>query len=226
MPFQIDLEKYKIIDLAKEVVPNLLDPGDRPFVIEESRLGDGTYKFDIRQTHTHVGTHVESPWHYYHEGKTITDFPLEHFMGRARLLRAAPSPGAGSMTLAMIQEQLEAHRGAFEILLMRNDSGKTPLRVEMEAVPYIRDLKIKLLIFEAGIEFGEGVEDGRKFHDLLMSRDICLVEFPEQCRELDRDAFYIFALPMRVKGLDSAMCRLMAVVERYTGGLGDWGTGR
>ena len=213
MVFSIDFSKYKLIDLSQCVVPNRPDAGDRPFVMEEGRLGDRTYKFDIVKTHTHVGTHIESPWHFFHEGKSITDFPLHHFMGTARLLKAAPSRDSDRVRLSDVQHQLEPYRGSFEMLLIRNDSGSVPLHFDMETVPYIRDLNIKMLVFQAGIEFGYGIEDGRSFHDILMSKDICLVEFPENCSALDRDEFYLFAVPNHIKGLDSAMCRLFAVVE-------------
>ncbi len=213
MTFDIDLNKYKVVDLSKLVIPNQSEPDDRPFFVQESHLPDGTYKFDIIKTHTHVGTHVESPWHFYHEGKTITDFPIEHFMGKTLLFKAVLDNQHTAVSLDLMKEQIEQYRGKFEILLIRNNSSNQ-IRFNMETVPYIRDLKIKMLIFEAGIEFGNGIEDGRKFHDILMSNDICLVEFPEQCKELDQDLFYLFAVPVRIQGLDSAMCRLFAVVEK------------
>lgn len=31
---------------------------------------------------------------------------------------------------------------------------------------------------------------------------------------LDRDMFYLFAMPLKIKGIDSSGCRLFAVVER------------
>lgn len=212
MIFTIDLSKYKLIDLSKEVVPGA--PGDRPFDIRESLLADGTYKYDIHNTHTHVGTHVESPWHYYHRGKTITDFPLEHFMGNARLFHAVPDRDGNTVSLDSLRQALDPYRGQFDILVIRNASDKNPLYFGMESVEYIRDLSLKLLVFECSVSFGRNSEEGRRFHDLLMSRDTCLVEFPEQLNQLDRDEFYLIALPMRVQGLDSAMCRLMAVVEK------------
>lgn len=214
MTFNIDFSQYKIIDLSKLVIPNIPTPDDRPFAIQEGKLDDGTAKFDILKTHTHVGTHVESPRHFYPNGKSITDLSLEHFMGKARLFHAKPAADIRRITLADVQSQLEQYRGTFEILLIRSDSGFSPIRFAMETVPYIRDLQIKLLIFEAGIEFGNGIEEGRRFHDLLLSRDICLVEFPDHCQELDRDEFYIFAAPIKVQGLDSGMCRLFAVLEK------------
>ncbi|MBM3289384.1 MAG: cyclase family protein, partial [Candidatus Hydrogenedentes bacterium] len=62
--FSIDFSKYAMVDLSMPVVPNQLTAG-RPFEVREGRLGDGTLKYDIVNTHTHVGTHIESPVHYY-----------------------------------------------------------------------------------------------------------------------------------------------------------------
>ena len=73
--FGADLAKYLVVDLSYEVVQGELE--DRPFDMKPKTLGDGTYAFDITRTHSHVGTHIEAPWHYYGSGKTITDFPVQ-----------------------------------------------------------------------------------------------------------------------------------------------------
>src|SRR5690606_27217336 len=89
MPFAIDWNAYRLVDLSLPVFPNQTVPG-RPFEVKRSHLPDGTHKFDIVNTHTHVGSHIESPWHFYGEGKTCTDYPLDFFMGTAALLRGVP----------------------------------------------------------------------------------------------------------------------------------------
>ncbi len=213
MVFHIDFTKYRVVDLSRLVIPNQPEPTDRPFHVQESLLPDRTYKFDI-QTHSHVGTHVESPWHYYHTGKSISDFPLEKFMGRCRMLRAVPAGEGNTVPLDSVRDALEPCRGRFEILLVRNDSAVHPLFIGLDVVEYLRDFALNLLVFTPDVQFGRDVEEGRRFHDMLMSREVCLVEIPAQCEDLDRDDFYLFAAPMRVQGLDSAMCRLFAVVER------------
>ncbi|MBI4558955.1 MAG: cyclase family protein [Candidatus Hydrogenedentes bacterium] len=213
MVFDIDFNKYRLVDLSLEVVPNQTDPY-RPFEVRPGRLGDGTHKFDIINTHTHVGTHIESPWHFYGKGNTCTDYPLEKFMGRTILLKSNPSAGQDRICLADVKQQLESRRGTFKILYVRNDSGQKPLRFDMECIPYFAELGLNLFIFDSTIEFGQGLEDGRKFHDLLMSRDVLFIEFPNNSPDLDRDEFFVFALPLKIKNLDSSACRLLAILER------------
>jgi arylformamidase len=213
MVFEIDWTKYRLVDLSWEVVPNQM-PADRPFDIREGRLGDGTLKYEITNTHTHVGTHIESPFHFYFKGNTCTDYPLEKFMGKAALLTTNIPENAPGVSLDHVKEQLEPKRGSFEILFVRNDTPRRPLYFDIACVPYFAGLNLKLFAFESTINFGREPKDGRTFHDLLLSRDTLLIEFPANAAALDRDFFYLFAVPLRVKNLDSSACRLFAVLER------------
>lgn len=215
--FDIDFSKYKLVDLSLQVVPGQTVPG-RPFEVQEGRLGDGTRKTDITNTHTHVGTHIESPFHFYVDDpqgrKTCTDYPLEKFMGPATILRASLKPGQQKVTVADCREQLEPRRGKFRILYVRNDTDQRPLRFEIDCVPYFAELGLDLFAFDATIEFGQGQADGETFHDLLMTRDVLLVEFPDNGQAIDRDMFYMFAVPLNIKNIDSSWCRMFAVLER------------
>jgi arylformamidase len=211
--FSIDYSKYRLVDLSTQVVPGQTDPY-RPFDIVEGRLGDGTRKFDIVNTHTHVGTHVESPWHFYGERNTCTDYPLTKFLGPATLLKAKPGEGKERVDVEDVKAQLEARRGKFSILVVRNDTAEKPLRFTMDCVPYFAGLNIDLFVFEMSVEFGQGLEDGRAFHDIMLSKDILLVEIPANLHDLDKDSFFVFAMPLNVRRLDSSACRLFAIVER------------
>ncbi len=213
MVFDIDFKKYKLVDLSLEVVPNQKVEG-RPFEVKEGRLGDGTLKYDIVNTHTHVGTHIESPYHFYFKGNSCTDYPLEHFMGQATLLKTDIAEDSPTVTLDFVKEQLEPRRGSFEMLFVRNDTPRRPLMFDLDCVPYFAELTLKLFAFDSTINFGEGAEAGKTFHDLLLSRDTLLVEFPDSAADLDKDLFYLFAVPLKIKGIDSSGCRLFAVVER------------
>ena len=85
--FVLDPEQYRVVDLSFEVVPWKDRIGDRPFLTEISpTLPDGKDK-EVVFTHTHVGTHVEGPLHFFGSGaKALSDFPLNTFMGRAVVL--------------------------------------------------------------------------------------------------------------------------------------------
>lgn len=213
MVFDIDFTAYKLVDLSLEVIPNQKVEG-RPFEVKEGRLGDGTLKYDIVNTHTHVGTHIESPYHFYFKGNSCSDYPLEHFMGKAALLKTDIADDIERISVDFVKGQLEPRRGQFEILFVRNDTSRRPLMFDLECVPYFAELNLKMFAFDSTISFGEGAEAGTIFHDLLLSRDTLLVEFPDGAQHLDKDVFYLFAVPLKIKGIDSSGCRLFAIVER------------
>ena len=213
MPFDIDFTKYELVDLSLEVGLNQNVPG-RPFEVREGRLGDGTRKFDIINTHTHVGTHIESPWHFYGERETCSDYPLDKFMGTTRLLKGVLPPGQDQVPNDYVREQLEPWRGTFKNLLVRNDTDQRPLRFRRDCVDYFAELDLNVFAFDATIEFGEGAEDGTRFHDLLLGNGTLLAEFPDNTHALKCDAFYLFAVPLKIKGLDSSGCRMFAIVEK------------
>lgn len=213
MRFDIDFSAYDLVDLSLEVALNQKVPG-RPFTVREGRLGDGTRKFDVVDTHTHVGTHVESPWHFYGDRETCSDFDLTKFMGSARLLKGILPPGQDRVPVDYVREQLDPYRDTFRHLVVRNDTDRRPLRFHPDCVDYFATLGLDIFAFDATIEFGEGAADGERFHDVLLGGGTLLAEFPDNTQALARDDFYLFAVPLKIKGVDSSWCRMFAIVEK------------
>ncbi|MEM2905877.1 MAG: cyclase family protein, partial [Candidatus Bathyarchaeia archaeon] len=107
----IDLRKYRVVDLSTELQPGILKVGGR-YV-----HGRNVRRLEARQfiyapdnmlmhwvdTETHIGTHVEGPSHYRDELRTVSQLPLEVFMGEAVVLRfkdLEPISGRGQPILA------------------------------------------------------------------------------------------------------------------------------
>ena len=63
-------------------------PGDSPAKLEQVSFfeKDGYNSFYV-QTGMHVGTHMDAPFHMLPEGKKLTEFPPEKFIGRGRLIQ-------------------------------------------------------------------------------------------------------------------------------------------
>ncbi|MGI8747394.1 MAG: cyclase family protein [Deinococcus sp.] len=65
-------------------------PGDAPFTLEPAaRIGAGqSVNTSILSTPTHIGTHVDAPWHYDDGGAKLQDVPLDIYIGPCRVLDA------------------------------------------------------------------------------------------------------------------------------------------
>lgn len=223
MIFSIDPLKYRVIDLSYEVIP--CASTDRPFDVAVARLADDTFRYDVLRTHTHVGTHVEVPWHFFREGQTLSDCPLDTFYGRALLLscRRGPdfppsrhstfsrswAPSFGRATSSS-PATIPAHLTKGDI--SKGNRADAP-HFTPEAAEWLREHRIKLL----GIDFirlGIDVPAGRRFHEILMGQGVPFVEIMDNLQSITKSEFFFMALPFRVRGIDSGWVRAVAIEER------------
>jgi kynurenine formamidase len=223
MLFHIDPTKYRVLDLSTRIVP----PGtaDRPLIAKRGLLADDTFKHDVA-THTHVGTHIESPAHFIEGGKRLENMPLDRFYGRAVLFDFA-----GIACEPIGGKELQADVGSLlrdgDILLCRNTHPQWR-RVHAEdrkRLPYLcadgaRWLvarKVKLLVIDdfCGIRIANGKDVSRENHAILMAAgvEMPVIEFPDGLEQLRRKEFFFMALPLRIEGLDSVWARAIAIEE-------------
>ena len=216
--FDIDFDKYRIVDISYEVVP----PGsaDRPFVMERGLLADRAYKYDITNTHSHVGTHVETPAHFFDGGKDVTELPLTSYFGRAILLEIDDA----QENLVILPPLLEKAIGDIiqegDIVICRNNDaeslkGNRPKpHLTPEAAQWFRDHKMKMLGIDNNVGLSADIPSGRKLHDILMSVDIPIIEWLDNLDQLKKRIFYLMALPFKVKVMDSSWARVIAIEDR------------
>ena len=215
-----DLKDYEIIDISHTVIPG--EDADRPFAIQKALLQDNTFRYDILKTHSHVGCHVEVGAHFYENGKSITDYPLERFYGPGVLLSVKEMIITGESCEKLLGNKIEEG----DIVVIRNDTGikltKQQLYMEGEdklpkltpsAAKWIAKYKPKLIVLDY-IRFGEDIEETRQFHDILMSLDVNFVEFVDNLDKITKERFFVMALPYKVQGLDSSFCRAIVIQEK------------
>lgn len=212
--FNIDLDKYRIIDISYEVVP----PGsnDRPFVIERGYLADMAYKYDITKTHSHVGTHVEAPAHFFDGGKDVTELPLTTYFGRAVLLEV----NNAKETTAIMPSYMEKDIGSIirngDIVICRNNDKESTEKPYLtpESAQWLRDKKIKMLGIDNNVGLSKDVPTGRQLHDILMSADIPIIEWLDNLDQIKKKEFFLMALPFKVKVMDSSWARVIVIEDK------------
>jgi len=213
-----DLLRGRIVDLSWEVVP----PGteERPFRITRGLLADRAFKHEVI-THTHVGTHVEVPAHFFEGGKEVTDLPLDRFFGRGVLLDVPDAVEARDIGPEWLERNLKPLLQKDDIIICRNSDARTrqpEATVEdpgltVAGAEWLRHQGVKMVGIDDHFRFGNDVEEGRAIHDVLMSADICLIEFLANLAALKRSEFFFIALPFKARGVDSAWTRAIAVEE-------------
>jgi len=215
----LDLKRFRIIDLTREIIPGILTVnGDylhgrefRRFELRQFRYAlDGTLMHWV-ESETHVGTHVEMPAHYLDGGKSASEMPLETFMGEAVVLRFTelkPIDGKGQPIRPF---HLNGVRRGDIVLMWSPYKGHEAPYISPPAARTLAEKKVKLL----GVE-NVRVESSPNFlatHDNLLKNDIPIVEGLVNLDKIRGDRVFYIGLPLNVRGLDSSWIRAVALEE-------------
>ncbi|HGE73179.1 TPA: hypothetical protein ENX78_20275 [Candidatus Poribacteria bacterium] len=215
--FNIDLSKYRIVDLSYEVVP----PGseDRPFVIERGFLADMAYKYDVTKTHSHVGTHVETPAHFFDGGKDVVDLPLTTFFGRGILLDIDNVGEIPAITAEIAEKAIGDIIKDGDIVIPRNSDQdslkgkKAKPYLTPESAKWLKDHNIKMLGIDNNVGLSKDIPTGRELHAILMGAGIPIIEWLDNLDQLKKREFFVMALPFKVRTMDSSWARVIAIED-------------
>ena len=75
----------KVVDLSHYIEKGMqIYPGDPEPAIVSCLIHDRDYcHVDWLHLGSHTGTHIDAPYHFIKEGKKISDFPVDKFVGKA-----------------------------------------------------------------------------------------------------------------------------------------------
>ena len=185
----------KIIDISQEVFSCAVYPGD-PTPEKQvlySTGEDDLYNLTSFAMCAHNGTHVDAPLHFLHNGKTVDQLDLSHFVGDCFVARHA-----GDVSAADAEGILTNAGGAERILI----AGKAT--VTAEAAQVFAAGGIKLLGNEGQTV---GPEDApMQVHLILLRREIALLE-GIVLDKVPEGRYFLSAAPLNLGGADGAPCR-------------------
>jgi len=212
--FQVDPNRHRVIDISFLVVSGAIP--DRPFDMERGLLADGAYKMDVTNTHTHVGTHVEGSAHFFDDGDSIEKYPLDAFYGRGVLLHVDLPDDELWADANYVRGQIGPLLRGGDIVVVRHAQSERRdcmKHLTEDAAIYFRDQGVKMIVLGDNVGFGETVEQGRRFHEILMRRTTFL-EIVRNLEEIQKETFFVMALPVLIQGVDSSWCRAVVIEER------------
>ena len=194
----------KIYDISQEVFGCEVYPGDpAPQRETLSDMKEGAlYNLTAFRMCAHNGTHVDAPYHFYHDGKTIDRISLDHFIGPAYV-----TDHKGEITGRDAEEILRAAKAVFspaaERLLIRGKAVLTKEGAEVFA--------------KAGIRlFGNesqtiGPENApMEVHRILLGAQVVLLE-GIRLQEVPSGVYLLNAAPLNLSGADGAPCRALLI---------------
>jgi arylformamidase len=136
----------KWIDISQPLQNNIAEwPGDTPFSYEVAytKTETGSVNIGKLSTSTHMGTHIDAPFHFDDNGLKVLDLPIDLYIGRARVLDVSGKKSIGRADLEDIDF------GGAERILLKTGSRLDP-NVFPEIFTYLR-ADIGPLLKERGV---------------------------------------------------------------------------
>ncbi len=194
----------KIYDISQELFSCVVFPGD-PAPKREvlSSMEDGAfYNLTALSLCAHNGTHIDAPYHFIKDGKTVEQLSLSKTVGWAYVAQENGLLSAADAHRILGDAASANPKAAKRILI----GGK--VTVTEEAARVFAEAEIDLLGNESQTV---GPEDApMQVHLTLLSREVVLLE-GIRLGDVPTGVYLLSAAPLSLRGSDGAPCRAILI---------------
>lgn len=214
--------KSEWIDISQPLKNGIAEwPGDTPFSYEVvfSKADTGSVNIGKLTTSTHMGTHIDAPFHFDNNGLKVLDLPVDLFIGRARVIDVT-----GCLTVGRKELEQIDFDGAERILLRtgsRDDLTVFPERfpvLRADIGPLLKERGVKLIGVEAPSVDSENSKTMDAHHALNDNGVVILENIV--LRNVPAGDYELIALPLALANGDGSPVRAVvrAIGARIDGG--------
>lgn len=221
------MDGYRIVELSHDLLPgqeeyqlevqnhyvdDLLPEYDRP--------PDAWYVMSTVQMWSHVGTHMESPFHYLKDGQDCAAIPLQRVVGEGVLVDFTDKTIGEPITVEDLEERGRDIRSG-DIVFVHTGLSHNYRTIRShdrpyfppESIQWLADRGISCLGVDcSGIE--KRHEPAQPSHELLFQHGIPLIEHLANLEQLTQKRFYVLAVPWRVHGLEASPVSVIAFEQK------------
>lgn len=243
-PKPVDWPRGHVIDLTHDFDESTIYwPTEAGFQLKTEKHGltDKGYWYESNAfaAPEHGGTHIDAPIHFYQEGRTVAEIPLEQLIGPAIVVDVSESARQNRDYQVRVAdlENWEKRNGRIPdgaIVLLRTGYGRfwpdrskylgTDERGEGAVAklhfPGLSPEAAQWLVSERGIkavgldtasiDYGQSADF--KTHRFLFEHNVPAFENVANLDELPLQHFYVIALPMKIAAGSGAPLRIMAII--------------
>ena len=196
----------KIYDISQEVFSCQVYPGDpapEKKMLSIMENGD-LYNLTAFSMCAHNGTHIDAPFHFLKDGKTVDAIGLEAFVGMAYVAEHQGSV-SGNDAAEIIKKAEKQNPEAAKRILIKGDA-----EVSLEASQIFASAEILLLGNESQTV---GPEDApMEVHLMLLSANVILLE-GIRLSEVSEGVYFLNAAPLNLSGADGSPCRALLIAS-------------
>jgi len=222
----------RIIDLSHELTPLFLDDKSKLSTVDIRSIFCHLFKPDpsvewhiahLFCTSSHIGTHLESPYHWTEKGADIASLPLESLIGIAVKLDLSHRKSEEMITIEdVVEASKDRLRRGDMVFLQTNHSelwgtddywGDSP-HLSPEAARWFVENGARLVGIDAPRLDSYRAKGKERYvvHEIIHGNGIPVIE---NMANLDRfrDRGTAFVLPVKVRGIDAFPVRVIVIEE-------------
>ena len=194
----------KIYDISQEVFSCQVypdDPAPEKNMLKSMEKGD-LYNLTAFGMCAHNGTHIDAPFHFIKDGKTVDEICLETFVGRAYV---AEHQGmiTGDDAAEIIKKAKKQNPEAAKRILIKGD-----VEVSLEAAKVFASSQLLLLGNEPQTVGPQNAP--MAVHLLLLGSNVVLLE-GIRLSEVSEGVYFLNAAPLNLSGADGSPCRAVLI---------------
>lgn len=194
----------KIYDISQEVFGCQVYPGDptpKKRVISSMEKG-GLYNLTAFSMCAHNGTHIDAPFHFIKDGKTVDSVSLDTFIGMAYVAEYNGIVSADDAT-EILEKAKKQNSEAAKRILIKGDA-----EVSAEAAKVFAESNILLLGNESQTVGPENAP--MEVHLILLGAGTVLLE-GIRLAEVSEGVYFLNAAPLNLSGADGSPCRAILI---------------
>lgn len=194
----------KIYDISQEVFGAEVYPGDptpQRDVLCSTENGD-VYNLTAFSMCAHNGTHIDAPYHFLNDGKTVEKMDLNSFVGMSYVAEHAGEVSAADARGIIERAKAQSADAARRILI------KGDAEISLDAAKVFAESGILLLGNESQTV---GPKDApMAVHKELLGADVVLLE-GIRLSEVSEGVYFLNAAPLNLAGADGSPCRAILI---------------
>jgi len=194
----------KIYDISQELMTAAVYPGDpKPQREELSSIGKGDIcNLSSLSLCLHNGTHIDAPYHFFDDGKTVDEIPLDKCVGYCYVAAFEGILSANDASSLLRCARVRFPEAAKRILL------KGRATVSLEAAEVFAKAGVYLIGNESQTV---GPDDAPlAVHRVLLAKEVVLLE-GIRLSGIDSGVYFLSAQPIPIRGADGSPCRAILI---------------
>lgn len=199
------MKENKYIDLSILLTKDTpVFPGEPNIIFKKhANIKENTYNEHQITINTHFGTHMDFPYHMIDDGKKSSDFKLENFIGKGKVINI------NNPDLDSIEDE--------DVFLLYSEHIEKGIDNLFNDVPVLDENLVDFLITKKPkmllLDIPTPDKSPYPIHKKILGNDILIVENVCNMKLLIDKKFKVYAIPLNFEEFDGSPCRVFAEVE-------------